>query len=265
MSLTHSTIKTKRIRYSEKAFHCINPLAKKLLQLVDVKKTNLALSADVTSSQQLLELADLLGPEICVLKTHIDIIDDFSPHLTLELQALAKKHQFFIFEDRKFADIGNTVQLQYAKGIYRIADWADIINAHSLPGPGIVTGLAEAGLPKERGLLLLAEMSSEKNLFSSSYTQQTIAMAEQFPDFVIGFIAQRKLSDHPGWIYLTPGIQFSEKNDALGQQYVTPEQAIIERETDIIIVGRGIIQAKDPLSEARKYRRSGWEAYIYHI
>lgn len=249
------------MRYAEKKIYCKNPIAKKLLQLLDTKQTNLALSADVTLSKQLLEFADLIGPEICVLKTHIDIIEDFSPDLILQLKELADKHQFLIFEDRKFADIGNTVQLQYSKGIYRIADWADMINAHSLPGSGIVTGLAEIGLPKERGLLLLAEMSSANNLFSTTYTQQTIAMAEKFPEFVMGFIAQRKLSEHPGWVYLTPGVQFAGENDAHGQQYVTPEQAIEERGTDIIIVGRGIIQARDPLNEAKKYREAGWHAY----
>lgn len=251
----------KRLSYAERAALCTNHIAQRLFSLLSEKETNLALSADVTSCTALLELADKLGPEICVLKTHVDILTDFTLAFTQELAALAKKHQFLIFEDRKFADIGNTVKHQYKEGIYHIAEWADIVNAHSLPGPGVVSGLSEVGLPKQRGLLLLAEMSSTGNLINSEYTQRTLRMAEQFPEFVLGFISQKKISDDPWWLYMTPGVQLAEGKDILGQQYVTPAKALIENQTDIIIVGRGILQAKDPLSEAKKYRQTGWDAY----
>lgn len=50
-------------------------------------------------------------------------------------------------------------------------------------------------------------------------------------------------------------------NESLGQQYVTPEEAILERGADVIIVGRGVIEAQNPESEAEFYRAAGWEAY----
>lgn len=250
------------LSYSERAAHCSVEIGKRLLLLLDHKKTNLALSADVTSAEELIHLANELGPFICILKTHIDILEDYTDAALLELRKLAVQHQFLIFEDRKFADIGHTVKLQYQNGIYHIAEWADIINAHSLPGPGVVKGLREAGYPKGRGLLLIAEMSSAGQLMDAPYQQYTLELAKKFSDFVIGFITQHALSPDPHWIYLSPGINLSTSVDVLDQQYVTPEKAILERGSDIIIVGRGIVAAKDPKALAKDYRAAGWEAYL---
>lgn len=248
--------------YASRAQTCPCLPAKQLLMCMDEKKTNLCLSADVTTAADLLMLAELLGPEICLLKTHIDIIQDFTPALTQQLRQLARQYQFFIFEDRKFADIGNTVKQQYAGGIYHIAEWADCVNAHVLPGPSIIKGLYEVAKPLNRGLILLAEMSSAGHLMNDDYKQKTLAMAETLPDFIMGFITQQKLSDNVHWINLTPGVQLSAGTDALGQQYVTPHKAIVENGSDVIIVGRGIIRAENPLAEAKKYRENGWQSYL---
>jgi orotidine-5'-phosphate decarboxylase len=69
----------------------------------------------------------------------------------------------------------------------------------------------------------------------------------------------------PQWVYLTPGVKLKADQDALGQQYISPEKAVCEQGSDVIIVGRGIITAKDPLSEAKKYREQGWQAYRRRI
>src|SRR5208283_2743369 len=150
---------------SERAEKALNPAARRLFSLMEEKKTNLALANDETDSNKFLELAEKVGPEIAVLKTHIDILNTFSPEITKKLLGLAKKHNFLVFEDSKFADIGNTVKLQYSGGIYRIADWADIVNVHIVPGPGIIQGIGsvinERKDGKPRGILVIAQMSSE--------------------------------------------------------------------------------------------------------
>jgi len=250
------------LTYKQRAELCTNPTAQKLFNLMDKKQTNLAIAADVITKQELLKIADELGPEICVLKTHIDIIEDFDADLVVQLQRLSEQHNFLLFEDRKFADIGNTVKYQYQNGIYNIADWSHLTNAHTVPGPGIIQGLKEVGLPKGRGLLLLAEMSSKGTLAKGNYTEETLRMAEENKDFVIGFITMRQLLDDPTFVNLTPGVQLAVGGDNLGQQYNTPDKVIREQKSDIIIVGRGIYGAADPLAEAKKYRAAGWQAYI---
>lgn len=236
-----------------------NPTREALNKIIQDKESNLAVATDVTTANALVKLVQQVGDSIAVLKTHIDVISDFTPDLITTLLDLKKQYQFLIFEDRKFADIGNTVKLQYSGGVYRIADWADIINAHVVPGPGIIEGLWEVGKTKGAGLLLLAEMSSAGNLAIGDYTKTAVAWAQKYSDFVIGFIGMKKLVDDPKFVTMTPGINFADKGDKLKQQYVTPEQAI-QGGSDIIIVGRGIYGASDPSLAAKQYREAGWKA-----
>ena len=143
------------------------------------KSTNLCVAADTTDVDDVLALARTIGPQICVLKTHVDIFNRWTDSDAKELQDIAAQHDFLIFEDRKFADIGNTVVQQYGGGIYKIADWSHMTNAHLVPGPGIIEGLKSVGAAKGRGLLLLAEMSSKGTLAAGDYTQAVLKAAEE--------------------------------------------------------------------------------------
>lgn len=141
----------------------LTPLATYLLRLMHIKRTNLCVSADVYTTAELLQLAEDVGDQICVLKTHADTVDDFSDKTKRRLTEIAKRKKFVLFEDRKLGDIGSmtnlsystkchemltvlstdTVQQQYTRGPQSIVRWAHIVNAHLLPGPSIITALAE--------------------------------------------------------------------------------------------------------------------------
>ncbi|RNA19075.1 uridine 5 -monophosphate synthase [Brachionus plicatilis] len=261
---------TMEYSFEERGELAKNPIAKKCFQIMALKQSNLCFSADVESFDQLLKLADEIGPHICILKTHVDILKDFSMDKMQSLVDLSIKHNFLIFEDRKFADIGNTVKFQYGGGLYCISKWSNFINAHSIAGSGCIQGLKEVahqcGEPK--GCILIAQLSSKKNLIDKNYTQQTVHLAEENSDFVFGFICQKKLTDNPAFIHITPGIQFnqnSEMKDGLGQQYTTPEMAVLENKCDVIVVGRGILNSDDPASTALKYKLNAYESYIKRL
>ncbi|KAJ6539463.1 Orotidine 5'-phosphate decarboxylase [Mycena capillaripes] len=263
--------------YAQRALHHRNPAAKLLLETIDRKQSNLAVSVDVASAKDFLAIIDVVGPFVCLIKTHIDIIEDFTPSLITDLQALSAKHDFVIFEDRKFADIGNTVALQYSSGVHKIASWSHLTNAHPVPGPSIITGLSSVGLPLGRGLLLLAEMSTKGSLASGSYTEAAVQMARAHRDFVVGFIAQRRMdgvgagpdetNTEEDFLILTPGVGLDVKGDGMGQQYRTPREVVLESGCDVIIVGRGIY-GKDPslvdniVAQAKRYKEEGWAAYL---
>lgn len=54
--------------YAARAKAHQNPLARQLLELMERKQSNLAVSIDVTKSEELLRIADLAGPYICIVK-----------------------------------------------------------------------------------------------------------------------------------------------------------------------------------------------------
>jgi orotidine-5'-phosphate decarboxylase len=113
--------------YGQRAAKHSNPAAQLLLQTIERKKSNLAVSVDLTITADFLKVIDAVGRFVCLikacrmnitplyrelifcgwsLKTHIDILEDFTPDVIERLEELSLKHDFVIFEDRKFADIG---------------------------------------------------------------------------------------------------------------------------------------------------------------
>lgn len=186
-----------------------------------------------------------------------------------------------------FPRAGNTVSLQYSSGVHKIASWSHITNAHLVPGPGIISGLASVGQPLGRGCLLLAEMSSAGALTKGDYTKACVQAArDDTTGFVCGFIAMSRVDEAEGQpntgrdlLVLTPGVGLDVKGDALGQQYRTPDQVVRESGCDVIIVGRGIYgPLMSPEGKADKkaafekvrqqghrYRKAGWDAYLARI
>ncbi|OAX78972.1 orotidine 5'-phosphate decarboxylase [Emergomyces africanus] len=283
--------------YSVRASRHRNPLAKQLFQIAEEKKSNVVVSADVTTTKELLDLADRLGPYITVLKTHIDILSDLSPSTLTSLKTLATKHRFLLFEDRKFVDIGSTVQKQYHGGSLRISEWAHIVNCAMLAGPGIVDALAQTASSPDfqtttsascgadggssRGLLILAEMTSRGSMATGAYTELSVKAARKHKGFVLGFVATRALNEvkplvgsgdkgeeeedeDEDFVVFTTGVNLSSSGDALGQQYQTPASAV-QRGADFIISGRGIYAAPDPVEAVLKYREEGWTAYLERV
>jgi len=162
---------------------------------------------------------------------------------------------------------------------------------------GVSTVAGSDRPPVARGLLLLAQMSSADNMFTPPYTNRCVELAREHRDFVMGFIAQEALNrdKDDNFIVMTPGVNLpakseatqstssrlqhqtgspsstgkkqagastTSKGDALGQQYNDPRSLILEKGVDVIIVGRGILNADDSEEEAERYRKEGWRAIV---
>ncbi|TXI37317.1 MAG: orotidine-5'-phosphate decarboxylase [Nitrosomonas sp.] len=209
------------IGYEERAQLCHNKVARDLFTLMERKKTNLAFNANVQSSTKLLQLAKEVGPHICILKTNISLLQDFKPSVTKQLKDLAKQLHFILFEDS-------------------LADWASITNAHaSKSQPSSIEALREAAQPQGNALLLSADAPSAK---------AALRIARSYPDFVMGFVSQKRLVDDPGLLHITPDVK-------------APDKAIFDQGNDIVIVGKEISDASKPAATAQMYRMAAWKAY----
>ena len=83
----------------------------------------------------------------------------------------------------------------------------------------------------------------------------------------VGIIAQSRINNDQAlnFVQLTPGVQLHSKEDGLGQTYNTPEEAILNKGADIIIVGRGILNSDNRLDQAEIYRNLAWQSLIARI
>jgi orotidine-5'-phosphate decarboxylase len=91
---------------------------------------------------------------------------------------------------------------------------------------------------------------------------------------VHGFVSTRSLNGvqtsdtsttkEEDFVVFTTGINLSSSEDALGQQYQTPESAV-KRGADFIIAGRGIYAADDLVAAVKRYREEGWRAYLNRV
>lgn len=214
------------------------------------------------------ELIDQVGPHIAALKTHVDLVDDWTVEAWKAFCSKAQSADLLIFEDRKFADIGGISRKQMA-GVYDIRSWSDLVTAHLISGPDIVDGL-QAGwsdVGRNGGVLLLAQMSSRGNLLSPEYTTQVVAKGKAH-DGVFGFIGNGSRPDEltllrtavgDGKLIWTPGVNLAVGDGEMGQRYGDPREAVLAG-SDCIIVGSGIHKASDPAAQAKAYAAASWQA-----
>jgi len=243
-----------RSSYEQKLQHAQHSVSKKLLETALKKKSNLIASADVTTTRELLDLAEKVGPHVIALKTHIDIISDFEYEKTITpLKALAEKHQFLLMEDRKFADIGNTQELQFTSGVFKITDWADFVTSQ------VIGGFESLDCFKNVGVVAIVGMSSKGALTTASYREEALKVALSHPN-VIGGVSQNQIPED--LLLFTPGVNLADSGDGKGQQYNTPEHVFKMLHTDFIIVGRGIYKSEDPETAAITYKNEGWNSYV---
>jgi uridine monophosphate synthetase len=150
-------------------------------------------------------------------------------------------------------------------------DWADIIDVHVISGKGVLEAF-QTEMRAESGVLIVAEMSSEGNFLGADYSKKALDLARDFSSIVCGLIAQKCLDkSDPTLLTMTPGVSLdppssTKGKDGLGQTYRDVETVLGEENlSDVIIVGRAILKAKDPAQAAKEAQERAWNAYLKRL
>ena len=256
--------------WGERWANSTSDIARRYMEVAARKQSLVCLAADRRTMDGLFELIDSVGPHLAALKTHVDLVDDWTADAWEEFCDKAQAADLLIFEDRKFADIGKISRDQMA-GVYDIRSWSDLVTAHLISGPDIVDGL-QAGwedVGRSGGVLLLAQMSSRGNLLNPNYTDEVVAKGK-IHSGVFGFIgngsspeelAELRSKVGSEKMIWTPGVNLAVGDGEMGQRYGHPRDAVLSG-SDCIIVGSGIHRSDNPTESAKQYAEASWNALL---
>lgn len=210
-----------------------------------VSSSKLCIAIDLTTKAAIRSVIEAVGPHVGLIKLHCDIIEDFDASFVEYLLDAKRRHGLLIWEDRKFGDIGATVDKQLHGGLYRIAEWADIISCHAVGGQ---LSLPQSGTDTENRspwIVLIGELSCQGQLLDGQYTQNVIRLAKSHHR-VIGIVCQQPWPGIKPRLTIVPGIKSATSMssvDGRGQQYSTP---ISKAFADVLVVGRAVTRHKTP-------------------
>jgi len=205
----------------------------------------LAYDIEGTTLNNILALLDEIHDNLVGLKVHNEILN-FSDGENELLYDMCHAYGLFLWEDRKFNDIGAT----FEKQVKRYEKFRDVVSVSPMSGCDILK--VETTLD----IFVLVQMSSRANLFTREVSKNIIDMItfEKLSgnENIKGIICQNQEFINTDLPVLTikPGINLSATSDALGQCYSNLDGDL----PDMIVVGRGITNSADPALEIQKYK-----------
>ena len=224
-------------------------------------RERICVALDVPSQNEALRLAESLREELLWFKVGAQLFGAAGPDVVRKLKELGVK----VFLDLKYHDIPNTVGSAVMAGV---SLGVDMLNVHTLGGSQMMAAAAKAARtgngtrPLVVGVTVLTSMSQDTlsdelrvSAWLRAYVMHLTRMAMTAGlDGVVasGEEASRirlELGDGP-WV-VTPGIRLAAAGHDDQKRVLTPAAAI-RFGASMLVIGRPIIQADDPVLAARK-------------
>lgn len=221
---------------------------------------------DLASGEEAVRLARAVAPHVGAFKVGLELLSGPGPVLVSAIAELGKP----VFCDAKLHDIPNTVERAAANLARAGARW---ITAHAAGGPAMIEGAVRGARrgSNETGILCitvltslsaadLATVGSGDSIGRQVARMSRLASAGGAEGVVCGV---RELGDvaqvAPDLVRVTPGIRPAGTDRHDQARVSTPEEAL-RRGADLLVIGRPITAAADPVEAAAAIARSIMES-----
>jgi len=225
---------------------------------------DIAIAYDVSSLEAALALDDRLGKGPELAKVGLELFTAAGPDVVRALTARGRR----VFLDLKLHDIPNTVEL----AARRCAEMAvSYFTVHAQGGAamlraarsGALQGAAQRGLnpPKLLAVNVLTSLS-DKDLRATGHASSPVELTLQLAQLALdcgadGLVCSAQevarlrsvFGSQP--LLCTPGIRFAADAQGDQQRVATPQEAV-RSGADLLVVGRPVYAAADPLEAARR-------------
>jgi len=218
----------------------------------------LVVALDVPDARRALDLVDRLGDESGFYKVGLELFTAEGPPIVRELRGRGKR----VFLDLKLHDIPNTV----AGAVKAAAHLGvDLLTVHTGGGPAMLSAaVAAAGDsgPRLLGVTLLTSLSAAEVEASwgrplTSMPDEVIRLAELasecgLPGVVASPLEAEAIRRRLGksLLIVTPGIRLAG-GDSHDQARMSTPAGAVEAGADILVVGRAVTAASDPVEAYR--------------
>ena len=226
-------------------------------------RERIALALDLSSREEFLETARLLAPEVGTMKLGLEAFVSHGPSLVRDLVGLGAP----VFLDLKLHDIPNTVSRAAAAAA---GLGASIVNVHAAGGlemmraarEGLLDGAARAGVPPPRLIAVTVLTSLDAAALArvgipatpeEAALRLALLAREAGLDGVVcspAEVASLRAACGAGFLLVVPGVRPAGSARGDQSRVATPAEAI-RAGADLLVVGRPILAAADPVAAAR--------------
>lgn len=220
------------------------------------KKSQLIVALDVETLKEAKDLVKSLGKLVDIFKVGSQLFTACGPEVVQHILVQGKE----VFLDLKFHDIPNTVAnaVKAAVGLRQGQQGLLMLTVHTLGGGEMLKAAAEAALKEAQnigvkrpwvvGITVLTSEEKRDNIRTLVLERAQLAQ-ESGCDGVVASVEEAQFIRErfgPDFLIVTPGIRpaGAETGD---QKRVASPQAAVQSGSNFLVVGRPILQARDPL------------------